>query len=199
MSACISSHGEYSSHTPSDEPFVCSRCAVFDEDAAMKEITALRESLDLWGKLYREAVGVPAPEHQKRRMDQVAEQWEQAVAEASRLRAEIEAADGQRRATEARFLRLRDRWRECRDLADRRLAQVEAAETERDEIRQAVALLTDEIRTAPAETWGVDLRVPDNAEAAYIAGADAAVRFATGRLRAALAIAPAVTTREAKS
>lgn len=35
MSACISREGEYSNHTRSATPFICGRCYVFDEDAAL--------------------------------------------------------------------------------------------------------------------------------------------------------------------
>lgn len=45
MSKCISSHGEYSEHEPSVVTFVCARCWVFDEDAALAEIGRLRTEL----------------------------------------------------------------------------------------------------------------------------------------------------------
>jgi len=46
MSKCISSEGEYSEHDrANDEPeFVCGRCLVFDEDAAIAEIQRLRDA-----------------------------------------------------------------------------------------------------------------------------------------------------------
>jgi hypothetical protein len=47
MSKCISSEGEYSEHElGTDEPeFVCARCFVFNEDAAVAEIARLRAVL----------------------------------------------------------------------------------------------------------------------------------------------------------
>ena len=41
MSACISAHGEYSSHEPDDE-FTCALCGVLDEDALRAELVRLR-------------------------------------------------------------------------------------------------------------------------------------------------------------
>lgn len=44
MSACISSHGEYSEHEHGDEGrarFVCQLCGVFDEEAALQRIADL--------------------------------------------------------------------------------------------------------------------------------------------------------------
>ncbi|MGC0251537.1 hypothetical protein [Pseudactinotalea sp. Z1748] len=41
MSACISRHGEYSSHDP-DEDHICRLCEALDEDALITEVRALR-------------------------------------------------------------------------------------------------------------------------------------------------------------
>lgn len=45
MSRCISLHGEYSDHefTPEQGEFICARCDVLDEDAALAEIERLRQ------------------------------------------------------------------------------------------------------------------------------------------------------------
>lgn len=45
MSTCISSHGEFGSHT-SDGRFGCTRCGVFDEDAALAELDKTRGERD---------------------------------------------------------------------------------------------------------------------------------------------------------
>ena len=42
MSACISSQGEYGDHIHDGSEFVCSRCFVFDEHGAIKEIANAR-------------------------------------------------------------------------------------------------------------------------------------------------------------
>ena len=67
--------------------------ALADEERAADraEIERLRESLALWGRLYREAVGVPETEHQQRRMDQVAQEWERATGRASAAEARLDA------------------------------------------------------------------------------------------------------------
>ena len=44
MSACISSHGEYSYHECSVD-FVCDYCGVFDEDAAIAALNDARDKL----------------------------------------------------------------------------------------------------------------------------------------------------------
>lgn len=44
MSACISRHGEYSSHDLDDE-FTCKLCGVLDEDAMRSELMGLRAAL----------------------------------------------------------------------------------------------------------------------------------------------------------
>ena len=46
MSACISSQGEYSDHIHDGGEFVCSRCFVFDEYGALKEIANARHDAD---------------------------------------------------------------------------------------------------------------------------------------------------------
>jgi hypothetical protein len=45
MSACISSHGEFSSHTP-DERHECTRCHVLNEDALRAELATIRGNRD---------------------------------------------------------------------------------------------------------------------------------------------------------
>lgn len=45
MSTCISRHGEYGSHVP-DEDYLCTRCAVLDEQGLIDERRALRTQLD---------------------------------------------------------------------------------------------------------------------------------------------------------
>src|SRR5690606_16495416 len=44
MSACISSHGEYSAHEPDDE-FVCRLCGELDERSLRAELARLRSTL----------------------------------------------------------------------------------------------------------------------------------------------------------
>jgi|SRR5690606_22146278 len=44
MSACISTHGEYSAHEPDDE-FVCRLCGELDERALRAELARLRSTL----------------------------------------------------------------------------------------------------------------------------------------------------------
>lgn len=41
MSVCISSHGEFGSHTHTVDPLVCDLCSVFDEDGARRRIAVL--------------------------------------------------------------------------------------------------------------------------------------------------------------
>ena len=46
MSKCISREGEYSEHELAEKPeFVCARCYVFDDDAAVAEVARLRAAL----------------------------------------------------------------------------------------------------------------------------------------------------------
>ena len=55
MSTCISEHGEYSDHTL-DDSYVCSRCHVLDEDAAIEELKRLRQEraeFDAWAEQLR--------------------------------------------------------------------------------------------------------------------------------------------------
>lgn len=47
MSACISSHGEYSEHTVTSTPFTCDWCGVFEQDAAVAEIRRLKADVPL--------------------------------------------------------------------------------------------------------------------------------------------------------
>lgn len=50
MSTCISPHGEYGAHDPygpndlAGPPFECSRCHLFDEDAALRKIAELEDA-----------------------------------------------------------------------------------------------------------------------------------------------------------
>lgn len=50
MSACVSSHGEYSAHDPygpndlAGPPFECAKCHLFDEDAALRRIAELEDA-----------------------------------------------------------------------------------------------------------------------------------------------------------
>lgn len=69
MSKCISTHGEYSDHTPGDEEFVCGFCFVLDEDAIRAELAKTRRACGTLGAVVdRQAVdicrvaGVPMPE-----------------------------------------------------------------------------------------------------------------------------------------
>lgn len=59
-------------------------------------------------------------------------QWvlEDRTPEVREMLAEVEAADGQRRALQAKYDRLISRWREARDLADKRLKEVETLRAE---------------------------------------------------------------------
>lgn len=50
MSACISRHGEFSSHTL-DDTHTCTLCHVLDEDALRAELTRLRAELKQWREL----------------------------------------------------------------------------------------------------------------------------------------------------
>ncbi len=53
MSTCISTHGEYSEHTPENGTFVCGRCGVEDWPEAMAHIARLTERLDLALDMHR--------------------------------------------------------------------------------------------------------------------------------------------------
>ena len=55
MSACISSQGEYSDHIHDGSEFVCSRCSVFDEYGAIKEIANARHDTAQAVAIEREA------------------------------------------------------------------------------------------------------------------------------------------------
>jgi len=47
MSKCISGEGEYSDHELAEQPrFVCARCFVFDEDAALARVRELEATVE---------------------------------------------------------------------------------------------------------------------------------------------------------
>ncbi|MGH3678257.1 MAG: hypothetical protein ACRDU5_21485 [Mycobacterium sp.] len=51
MSECISRHGEFSSHTRTDDQLVCDLCGVFDEDGARQRIAELEARVDVVGEV----------------------------------------------------------------------------------------------------------------------------------------------------
>ena len=60
MSACISSQGEYGDHIHDGSEFVCSRCFVFDEYGALKEIANARHDTAQAVAIEREAIAALA-------------------------------------------------------------------------------------------------------------------------------------------
>lgn len=146
MSACISSHGEYSSHTP-DDRHECTRCHILDEDALRAEVERLKNDLIM----VHERHLIPAREEIKRLKAQLKERHrdysrslKDVVANATEL---IESANA---------------WRE-------RIENVEPADTGTQLRAEADALVADAV-DQDVQLVNIEARVA--AQNAIVAAAD---------------------------
>ena len=111
-------------------------------EAAVSVVRAeAAESIALWSSLYREAVGVPASEHQQRRAEQIAEQWEAAIVERDAALAALGVERGSLGTPEAKALRATVDPGHARAVVQMSewMARAESAESERDALREKVA------------------------------------------------------------
>ena len=99
MSECISRHGEYSAHAPLDDDFCCSRCGIFDEDAAVdarvaaERDAAMAKLVDIQAKLDDPASTKDDVKYESKKSDKARKR--------AAIRAELDRIDADKAAKQA--------------------------------------------------------------------------------------------------